>query len=126
MWFPALHFDSSISTKKKGNAVHKDLERLQARAADVGRIYADNFGIERDAAFYLGKMTEELGEVASAYLKLAGKSRGSDGDAQALRQELEDELADLFGFLMIFADWQGVDLAAAFERKWGKYLKDRP
>ncbi|WP_343231155.1 hypothetical protein [Thalassovita aquimarina] len=106
--------------------MHKDLERLQARAADVGRIYADNFGIERDGAFYLGKMTEELGEVASAYLKLAGKSRGSDGDAQALRQELEDELADLFGFLMIFADWQGVDLAAAFERKWGKYLKDRP
>ncbi|MYM54891.1 MazG nucleotide pyrophosphohydrolase domain-containing protein [Thalassovita mangrovi] len=106
--------------------MHKDLEFLQARAAEVGRIYADSFGIERDGAFYLGKLTEELGEVASAYLKLAGKSRGADGDAEALGRELEDELADLFGFLLIFADWQGVDLAHAFERKWGKYLKERP
>lgn len=102
-----------------------DLTRLQARAAEVGRIYAESFGIDRDGAFYLGKMTEELGEVASAYLKLAGQSRGSDGDGEALRQGLEDELADLFGFLLVFADWQGVDLAQAFERKWGKYLKDR-
>ena len=103
-----------------------DLTRLQARAAEVGRIYAETFGIERDEAFYLGKMTEELGEVVSAYLKLAGQSRGADGDRNALRRELEDELADLFGFLLIFADWQGVDLAGAFERKWGKYLRDRP
>ncbi|MDX1780956.1 MAG: hypothetical protein R3256_06515 [Thalassovita sp.] len=103
-----------------------DLTRLQARAAEVGRIYAETFGTERDGAFCLGKMTEELGEVASAYLKLAGQSRGADAGAAALRQELEGELADLFGFLLIFADWQGLDLADAFERKWGKYLKDRP
>jgi NTP pyrophosphatase (non-canonical NTP hydrolase) len=36
---------------------------------------------------------------------------------------LHDELADLFGFLLLFSDWQGVDLAAAFDKKWGAYLE---
>lgn len=101
-----------------------ELAVLQERAARVGRIYAQSFGIDRDGAFYLGKLAEEMGEVSSAYLKLAGQSRGSDGAPEKLRADLEDELADLFGFLLMFSDWQGVDLAAAFERKWGKYLKD--
>lgn len=104
--------------------VEDRLTVLRDQAAEVGRIYADRFGIDRDGAFYLGKMVEELGEVSAAYLKLAGQSRGSDGDADKLRADLEDEMADLFGFLLVFADWQGVDLGAAFARKWGKYLKE--
>ena len=32
--------------------------------------------IRRDPAWYLGKMSEELGEVTAAYLKLQGQGRG--------------------------------------------------
>ena len=85
----------------------------------VSGIYADRFGITRDPAWYLGKMTEELGEVTAAYLKLAGQGRGS-----ALQRDLEDEVADLLGFLLVFADWQGIDAAAALQRKWGRYLQE--
>ena len=88
-----------------------ELARLVADA------YAERFGIARDPAWYLGKMTEELGEVASAYLKLAGQGRG-----EAARRDLEDEVADLLGFLLLFAEWQGIDPAQALRRKWGGYL----
>ncbi|KIC10685.1 hypothetical protein RA19_09775 [Leisingera sp. ANG-M1] len=85
----------------------------------VSEVYAERFGIDRDSAWYLGKMTEELGEVASAYLKLTGQGRG-----EASRRELEDEVADLLGFLLLFADWQGIDPGAALQRKWGGYLNE--
>ena len=64
-------------------------------------------------------MTEELGEVTSAYLSLAGQTR-KDGS----KRDLENEVADLLGFLLLFADWQGIDAGAAFERKWGAYLTE--
>ena len=95
----------------------QDLDELTAVANRVSALYAQRFGIERDAAWYLGKMTEELGEVASAYLSLAGQTR-KDGS----KTDLENEVADLLGFLLLFADWQGIDAGAAFERKWGAYL----
>lgn len=94
-----------------------DLSELQSLAARVSDVYAERFDVTRDAAFYLGKLTEELGEVHAAYLKTSGRSRGS-----AEPNELADELADLFGFLLLFADWQGIDLETAFRRKWGQYL----
>jgi len=99
------------------------LTELSERAGQVGDLYARAFGIDRDATFYLGKMMEEMGEVSAAYLKCAGLARGADGDPDKLRADLEDELADLFGFLLLFSRWEGVDLGAAFDKKWGAYLE---
>jgi len=50
---------------------------------------------------------------------------GRDGDPEVLAGDLEDELADLFGFLLLFARWQGVDLGAALDKKWGAYLRPK-
>ncbi|MEX0285030.1 MAG: MazG nucleotide pyrophosphohydrolase domain-containing protein [Paracoccaceae bacterium] len=86
--------------------------------ASVSDIYADRFEIERDAAWYLGKMAEELGELTSAYLKTSGRGRGA-----ANRDDLEAELADLLGFVLLFARWQGIDAGDALRRKWGSYLE---
>lgn len=101
----------------------RDLDDLQDRAGRVGAQYAAAFGIDRDATFYLGKLTEELGELTAAHLKLAGKARTQGQDIDTLRRQQEDEAADLFGFLLLFAQWQGIDLPQAFERKWGRYLE---
>ena len=90
------------------------LSDLVRRVADL---YAERFQIDRDPAWYLGKMSEELGEVNAAYLKSVGQGR-SEGS----RGDLEDEVADLFGFVLLFADWQGIDVATALQRKWGSYL----
>jgi NTP pyrophosphatase (non-canonical NTP hydrolase) len=102
-----------------------DLEELQKRAKAVNDIYVENFGLTRDPFMLLGKMTEEMGEVMGAYLQLCGRARGADGEPEQLRAAFEDEMADLFGFLLVFADTQGVDLAAAFDKKWGKYLEPK-
>ncbi|NIZ13348.1 hypothetical protein [Phaeobacter sp. HF9A] len=96
----------------------QDLEKLSEMARKVSDIYAERFGIERDASWYLGKMTEELGEVTSAYLSLAGQTRKPGSKAA-----LEEEIADLLGFVLLFADWQGIDAGAALLRKWGRYLE---
>ncbi|WP_241525857.1 hypothetical protein [Pseudophaeobacter leonis] len=39
-------------------------------------LYAARFEIDRDPVWYLGKMSDELGEVTAAYLKYAGQGRG--------------------------------------------------
>jgi len=96
----------------------QDLKQLTEMARRVSDLYAEHFEIERDASWSLGKMTEELGEVTSAYLSLSGKTRKPGS-----RQDLEDEVADLLGLLLLFADWQEIDAAATFRRKWGSYLK---
>lgn len=96
--------------------VEQDIRAIQRAAVRVIQGYAGKFGIERDAAFHLGKLSEELGELTAAWLKLNGRARGT-GDLLAM----EDELADLLGFVLLFADWQGIDLALAFQRKWGPF-----
>lgn len=98
------------------------VDELQHLARQVSDIYAERFGVERDATWYLGKLSEELGEVTAAYLKLNGQGRTAEAP-EVLRRNLEDELGDLFGFLLLFAEWQGVDLPAALVAKWGKYLE---
>ena len=100
-----------------------DVRKLTKQAAAVSDIYAERFNIDRDATWYLAKMTEELGELQSAYLATQGAQRDALPQADA-RQNLIDETADLFGFLMVFADWQGIDLAEAFAAKWGRYLPE--
>lgn len=98
-----------------------ELAELKRLGLQVSDLYAARFGVERDSTWYLGKLSEELGEVTAAYLKMAGQGRTSDAP-DVLRQNLEDELADLFGFLLLFADWQGVDLSNALVAKWGQHL----
>lgn len=93
------------------------LNDLTEMARAVSDVYATRFGIDRDAAWYLGKLTEELGEVTSAYLKLSGRGRGA-----GTQQDLADEIGDLLGFLLLFADWQGIDPGKAMTRKWQKHL----
>jgi NTP pyrophosphatase (non-canonical NTP hydrolase) len=88
-------------------------------AARVGEIYAGSFGLTRDAAFHLGKLTKEMGELQAAWLKLNGRARG-----EGSRLAMEDEAADVLGFLLLFCDWQGIDIGAAFRRKWAAHLSE--
>jgi NTP pyrophosphatase (non-canonical NTP hydrolase) len=42
----------------------------------------------------------------------------------AREANLRDEMADLMGLLLMFAAHRGIDLGAAFEAKWGRWLKE--
>lgn len=102
----------------------KSLVEIGESAARVGELYCARFGVVPDEAFFLGKLAEELGEVSAATLKLTGRSRGADTPLAAREANLRDEMADLFGFLLMFAAHRGIDLGAAFEAKWGRWLKE--
>jgi len=96
------------------------LAGLQDLATRVCDIYAARFGIDRSGLWLLAKMTEEMGEVSAAWLKQAGQGRGDAGS-----EDLADELADLLGFMLVLAQAEKIDLAAALHRKWGHHLSSQ-
>ena len=94
-----------------------DLEALVDAIDAVSVRYAERFGIRRDVAWCLLKLTEELGELTQAHLKCTGQAR-VDGDAHDLKRRFEDEMADVLGQLLVLARLSGTDLGAALDRKW--------
>jgi NTP pyrophosphatase (non-canonical NTP hydrolase) len=100
----------------------RSLGELAVLAARVSDRYAELFDIARDDDWYLLKLQEELGELTAEYLRSSGRGRMKDADAAAVRMALEDETADVVATLLLFARHNGIDLDAALQRKWFKYL----
>ncbi len=103
------------------------LAGLTVLALQVGALYRENFAIAADDLWHLAKLTEELGELNAAWLSAHGRGRARGLDQAALARAVEDEAADLLGFLLLFAARNRIDLSAALQRKWGAYLpENRP
>lgn len=100
----------------------RTLSELGALVAQVSDIYAERNDIARDNDWYMLKLQEELGELTAEYLRSSGRGRMKGADADAVRVALEDETADVLAMLLLFARNRGIDLEAALERKWFKYL----
>ena len=90
---------------------------LQADVLRISDIYAREHKIERSGDWALLKVQEELGELTAEHLRMSGRARGA-ADAG----KLGDEAADVLGMLLIYCDQAGIDLEAAIERKWLKWL----
>lgn len=58
----------------------------------------------------------------AAYLKASGRGRRAGADADRLRTNLEDEIADPFAHVLLLARHQGVDFPACLDRKWFVHL----
>ncbi len=76
------------------------LAELTEKVSRVSDIHAVRAGIERDADWYVLKLSEELGELAAEYLRTT--ARGRKGDEPAA---------------------EGIDVESVLERKWFKYLR---
>lgn len=104
----------------------RSLAELTELVSEVSDTYASRNDIARDDDWYLLKVQEEVGELAAEYLKATGRGRLKGADAPTVRQALEDETADLVAMVLLFARNNGIDLDAALERKWFKYLGRSP
>jgi NTP pyrophosphatase (non-canonical NTP hydrolase) len=93
----------------------QDLQR-QFEAASAR--YAAANGLERDADWFVLKLHEEVGELTQVWNKLSGRGRRHGRSEDELRESLADEAADVLGHILLFAETNGLDLAAAVERKW--------
>ena len=100
----------------------RSLAELTPLVAEVSDTYATRNDIARDDDWYLLKLQEELGELTAEYLKTTGRGRLKGADSATIRQALEDEAADVLAMLLLFARNNGIDLDAALERKWFRYL----
>ncbi len=103
---------------------HSDLGSLADAVEAVSARYAERFGIRRDVEWCMLKLTEELGELTQAHLKRVGQAR-AEGDASDRTIRFEDEMADVFGQLLVLAKLTGTHLYAALDRKWLRWHPSR-
>src|SRR5262245_10608788 len=94
------------------------LSNLKGQFEEASARYAAANGLERDPDWFVLKMHEELGELTQIWNKLSGRGRRHGRSEAELRQALADETADLLGHILLFAEQNSLDLAAAIERKW--------
>ena len=87
-------------------------EKAMNRYKDV------NPSLSYDGDYYPLKITEEWGECLKEYLSLTGKGRIKGRTEAEIRKAFENEFADVFGFLLMFAIEQNIDLEEVLKKKW--------
>jgi NTP pyrophosphatase (non-canonical NTP hydrolase) len=95
-----------------------DLEHVSAEVEQVSQIYAEKFGIERDATWFLLKLQEEVGELTQSYLMLTGNARAKGKSPEEIQAEFHKEVADVFCHTLLLARFYGIDLEKEVEEKW--------
>ncbi|MEZ2222248.1 pyrophosphatase [Rhizobium sp. RCC_161_2] len=80
--------------------------------------YATANGVERDDDWFVLKLQEEMGELTQIWNRTTGRGRRKGMTDEELATALADETADVLGHILLFAHRNGLDLAAAVERKW--------
>ncbi len=75
-----------------------------------------------DKDYFLLKVTEEWGECVQSYLMKTERGRRKGKTDAELQKDLQDEFADVLGFLILFAQHEGIDPEQALNEKWFKYL----
>lgn len=93
------------------------LAKLSSDVVRISEIYASEHSISRDRDWALLKLQEELGELTAEHLRLTGRGRGTPD-----RTALGNEAADVLGMLLVYCDQAGIDIEAAMQRKWLKWL----
>lgn len=82
--------------------------------------------VKTDRDYFPFKITEEWGECLQTYLMLTDRGRQKGKNKTEILNLFSNEFADVFGYLLLFAENEGVDLAEALEKKWFPYLSKGP
>jgi NTP pyrophosphatase (non-canonical NTP hydrolase) len=103
-----------------------DLTELTEAVEQVSRGYAERFGIDRTADWFLLKLHEELGELTQLHLARQGQARPRAGAPESLDDAFAGEVADVLGQLLVLARHHDIDLEQAVRRKWLVWLDGAP
>lgn len=99
------------------------MEELTKKAKTIMGMYSEEYPeVTVDRDYYPFKITEEWGECMQAYLMYTDRGRQKGKSKEEIREMFEEEIADVLGFLLLFADKEGIDLEEAMEKKWFKRL----
>ena len=101
-----------------------DIKQCSRQVEEVSRRYAQRNGIERDDAWFMLKLHEEVGELTQAYLAKTGQARHKGLTPTQVEESFRSELADVLGQVMLLAQRHNVDLESAIQDKWLAWLPD--
>ena len=101
-----------------------DLHEITRKAKEVMERYKREYpDVVADRDYYPFKITEEWGECMQTYLMLTDRGRQKGKSKEEIRAMFSDEIADVLGYLLLFADKEGIDPVKAINEKWFSYLK---
>ncbi len=101
----------------------KTVAELTKNVKTIMGLYSEEYPeVTVDRDYFPFKVSEEWGECLQAYLMHTDRGRQKGKTKGEIKEMMEEEIADVFGFLMLFADSEGIDLEAAMEKKWFKRL----
>jgi NTP pyrophosphatase (non-canonical NTP hydrolase) len=95
-----------------------DLARLTDDVEEVSLGYASRHRIERDDAWFLLKLQEEVGELTQVFLMRRGQARTKGYSPAQIEDMFHDEMADVLCHVLLMARHHGIALEDAVERKW--------
>jgi NTP pyrophosphatase (non-canonical NTP hydrolase) len=95
-----------------------DLRLLADDLEAVSRLYAEQFGIDRDDNWFMLKLQEEVGELTQAFLMRAGQARDKGLSPGELDRAFRAELSDVLAQVLIMARHFDVDVQVELEHKW--------
>ena len=96
-----------------------DLPEMTRKVKQVMEKYEKDFpDVQVDRDYYPFKIGEEWGECLQTYLMLTDRGRQKGMSKDEIRELLSHEFADVLGFLLLFADREGLDPEAALADKW--------
>ena len=94
------------------------LNDMAVRVEKMSAQYAGIHGIDRSAEWALLKLTEGVGELAQAHLTATGQSKDRGLEATEQRRVLAEELGDVIGMCLVYAQQRGIDPEEAVAQKW--------
>ena len=95
-----------------------DIHDLTEKIETISEEYSRRYEFDRDSDWFVLKLQEELGELIQAYLMVKGEARQKGKSKQAIREDFENEVADVLAHTLLLAKHFHVDLDKVFEGKW--------
>jgi len=106
--------------KKEKTQIKKLTEKARLVMDKYKKEYPD---VKMDRDYLPFKITEEWGECLQTYLMLTDRGRQKGKSKKEIQELFSQEFADVFAYLILFAEDEGVDLAESLKKKWFAYLK---
>lgn len=100
-----------------------DIHDLTEKIEKISKNYSKRYQFERDPDWFVLKLQEELGELIQAYLMVQGKARQKGKSKEEIRDDFENEVADVLAHTLLLAKYFHVDLDKVFEGKWVKWTQ---
>lgn len=101
------------------------LSEITIKVKEVMKRYREDFpDVKVDRDYFPFKVSEEWGECIQTYLMLSDRGRQKGKSKDEIKDMFSQEIADVFGYLLLFADSEGIDPIEAITKKWFAYLKD--